>query len=366
MNAEPVEAPAPPGGEGQRLFGFYEKGAFGFFDLAGRIVIPACYDGGSPWASDFGHFSDGFAMVVRAGRSGFVDPSGRDLVCEDPSFSAAQPFSEGLAVVRGGPAGRQVAGFMDTTGRIVIEPREAFASVGIYPMDTSVTRFACGRALVAQRKDDGVASRYLGYLDRQGDWAIRGDFDFADDFSEGLATVKGGGGVGCIDPSGQWVIEPNHGWISTFVDGLAPFTRPGARQWGVINRTGEVVVEPVFEQMRPFCSGLAVVAGRPEPGSAQVAFGAIDRSGALVVPLAFQAMTWFHEGLAGVVAMGADGSGRASWGVIDRSGQYVIPPGLGYPFGFRDGLCRLRLSAREPRDTCYIDSTGRIVWKTLF
>ena len=60
-----------------------------------------------------------------------------------------------------------------------------------------------------------------GYIDKSGKFVIEPQFEFADDFSEGLAIVTINDEYGFIDKSGKFVIEPQFEYASKFSDGIS-------------------------------------------------------------------------------------------------------------------------------------------------
>ena len=67
-----------------------------------------------------------------------------------------------------------------------------------------------------------------------GKFIINPQFDYADDFSEGLAAVRVGdrntGKWGYIDKKGKFVINPRFDWAFPFSEGLA-VVRIGEEDW---------------------------------------------------------------------------------------------------------------------------------------
>lgn len=169
-------------------------------------------------------FSDGLAEIrvevlvsprKIASRTGFVDRSGKLITGWHEDWVCTTDFSEGLAAVaiskpihREGRKVRNkwVWGYIDRTGRWVVEPR--FDSA--HPFSEGL---ACVK--VGEDREKKVKGK-LGFIDRTGDWAVRARFDVARSFRHGLAKV-GEGGVdrsgraplnGYIDKSGQYVFGP--------------------------------------------------------------------------------------------------------------------------------------------------------------
>lgn len=144
-------------------------------------------------------------------RWGYIDTSGKVIVT--PQYSAASPFSEGLASVCTGdctgfdkskPASR---GYIDRDGKIVI------------PMQFGVaTGFKEGLAQVCIGKCDweqgsGYNGRF-GYIDHSGHFVINPQYDNAGDFNNGFASVTLGKGkdakVGYVDKTGKPIWQPSN------------------------------------------------------------------------------------------------------------------------------------------------------------
>lgn len=141
-----------------------------------------------------------------------------------------------------------------------------------------------------------ATSGKVGFLDRDGRWAIAPQFDDAAAFSDGLAAVRrredgGGGKIGFVDHAGKLAIpyrfEGLHGFIPSFSEGRAAMPKPGATQrqfergaatFGYIDKRGAFVIAAKFQgEMNAFSGGLARVAQR-----GRLAY--IDRDGAVVWP----------------------------------------------------------------------------------
>ncbi len=96
-----------------------------------------------------------------------------------------------------------------------------------------------------------------GYKNKKGEIVIEPQFDYADDFSEGLAAIKIGGKWGYINKEGKYVINPEFDKVDYFSEGLAAVKIRG--KWGYINTEGKFVIEPKFDWVSPFSKGLAEV-----------------------------------------------------------------------------------------------------------
>lgn len=106
-------------------------------------------------------------MFAKGGKYGYLDRTGKIVI--EPQFEYAEPFFEGRAFVEfnGKPA------FTDMGGNIVAIPNcKPFAMA-----------FSDGLRLVK-------ATDKFGYFDKSGKMAIPPAFDDAGSFSEGMAAVK--------------------------------------------------------------------------------------------------------------------------------------------------------------------------------
>lgn len=243
----------------------------------------------------------------------------------------------------------------------------------------TIRSFSEGLAVVARRISD---TNRWGYVDHTGKFVIEAKFNLAKPFSEGLAAVfvgdegKGGSKFGYIDHTGRFIIQPQFeqpGNVSDFAfsEGLAavPSAKPQTksvliRKWGYIDKTGKFVIEPRFDQAFPFSEGRAIV-GMAKPSYAHPKYGVIDKQGQWIVEAQHESITQFSEGLASIVVEG-------KVGFIDLQGKIVIKPqfdrGTQCPnmFGgerFSEGLAAVN---RDIWERGFIDRTGKWVIQPVY
>jgi hypothetical protein len=325
-----------------QLFVFSRAGKYGYIDRAGREVVAPRFDSAAP-------FSDGVGLVVEAGRFGFVDAKGRIVYPEvklEGEHDRFFDFSEGLSRFRVGGKFNQMtrsihgskSGYVDKKGRVVIKAElDGDRAPG----------FKEGLAVAA------FDSKF-GYIDKRGKFVIPPQYDDARQFSEGLALVRRGDKVGFIDRRGREVVALQYAFGESFSEGLASVMPHGATAWGYVDKTGKMVVESRFDRAKGFSEGLAAVEVRVTKGNRPAPlWGFIDRGGAWAVKPQYIDASRFSEGLANVRR--EDG-----WGFIDKTGNLVLAPaGLGYN-GFAGDFCGGIAAAQWP--TRYIDRTGKIIW----
>ena len=236
-----------------------------------------------------------------------------------------------------------------------------------------------------------------GYVDKTGKYIINSQFDDAFNFSEGLALFKSNDGkYGFIGEDGNYVINPIYKDATSFSEGLAcvvmengkpqfinkenkilftvdkaeicfGFSEGMARvkikgKWGYIDKTGKVIINPIYDDAKEFKDGLAAVAKIDEKKK-EKQWGFIDKSGAVKINFQFvedKEKFWcepdnFKEGLAFVSSDGKQ------WGCIDKEGKYQINPQFegyfGMPYGFKNGVSVVS----QGNSFGYIDKNGKYI-----
>jgi hypothetical protein len=187
-----------------------------------------------------------------------------------------------------------------------------------------------------------------GYVNSSGQLVINPQFDNANEFHEGRASV-------CLGTPCSW-------WISD-TDKL------DNSHWGYIDTSGKMVISPQYPSAGDFNEGLASVCTGDCSNKPTKPFGRgyIDRDGKLVIPMQFGIATNFSEGLAYVCV------GKCSWeqntgydgkfGFIDHSGHFVINPQYDNAWDFKNGFAKVGVGKGDDAKTGYIDKTGKTIWQ---
>ena len=167
------------------------NGKWGFIDKQGKVVIEAQFGGPSS-------FHDGLAVAQVgekfATRWGFIDRTGALAI--PPQFQTAWQFSEGLARVEGK---RGAMEFIDKTGEAVFT----------VPEGRWAGEFSEG--FVNVRIGARAPQEKWGYVDRTGKWVIEPRFQRAEPFYKGLAQVIIDNKVAYINQAGHYVWGPDSG-----------------------------------------------------------------------------------------------------------------------------------------------------------
>ena len=164
-----------------------------------------------------------------------------------------------------------------------------------------------------------------GFIDKEGNWVIQPDFDYALSFSEKLAGVKDAKSrkYGFIDDEGNWVIEAKFEDIGSFKDGIAPAKLDG--KYGFIDKEGNWVIKNSFLYVQAFCDEIAIVQDVNEN------WGTINEDGEWIIKPRFQAIKEFSEDIAAAKKNG-------KWGFIDEDGKWIIDNDYYDAGSFVDGL----------------------------
>jgi hypothetical protein len=215
------------------------KGHWGFIDRTGAMVIEPRFEAAGP-------FSEGLAMVRIGDQYGFIDREGNYAIPLQNKYLYGPPFKEGFA-----PAWNSEGkgDLIDKFGKILFDFRyrgiSPFAE-GLAVVDVNLEGEAPTNEAIDSQKLQ-VGRRAAGYLDTSGHFVIEPKFDFAGPFSEGLAVVGIGSPPniksGYIDKTGAIIIPPSFDLAFEFHSGLA-LVATGERSnlaWGYIDKSGRYV-----------------------------------------------------------------------------------------------------------------------------
>lgn len=181
--------------------------------------------------------------------------------------------------------GKITKGFMDKTGKLVLGPWDSFEWNGKkYGADEKsefkIMPFIGGMAGICFNEDkDDAEKAKCGFMDKTGKIVIEPKYKKVSYFSEGLAAVsEDGSKFGYLDKTGKQIIEAKFKSNSPFSEGLAPAGEE-IMKVGFIDKTGKYVIEPKFLSAKSFAEGHAVV----QPAAEQQII--IDKTGKQVAAL---------------------------------------------------------------------------------
>jgi hypothetical protein len=233
-----------------------------FYDAAGEPEKPPApvIASDSPCGVDFAEESPPLYPMPRDGQWGYVTRDGEWAI--EPRWAYAEPFSEGRAAVESN--GRW--GVIDAEGNYVLEPMLQSALSPLQPYSQG-----CSTANVQK---DGSPSAF--FVDRMGRFwledklpdALNGKniWEFGR-FSGGRAWFRAMGdklseSYGWIDAQGNVALKDDFSGAGEFVNGRAPAAQGDRYSWAYIDTQGNPVIPDrwKFKGARPFSEGLAAAA----------------------------------------------------------------------------------------------------------
>ena len=288
-------------------------------------------------------FGLGFLLLAVGGRA----------FAEDGPLFPVSKFGDGWR-----ETGLEV-GFIDQEGTLVMPLTKEYLPLN---RNAAVDYFSEGLQPVQIGRGSKWPLLKWGYLNRTFSFAIEPAFEYACQFSEGVAAARineSPWNFGYINKQGDFVIPPQYEDAEVFSDGRAVVRVRGDRFWGVIDKEGRWVVNPkypAFSHASNYSEGMACVSKRvndtPKPGESEFLWGYIDKSGKQVIDFRFKDASSFKKGIA-VVRV------NEGYGYIDPSGEFVIPPKFRLAWEFSEGLARV--TAERVR-MAFIDRSGQVVF----
>ncbi|MCM3694408.1 WG repeat-containing protein [Neobacillus niacini] len=344
---------------------------WGYINEKGDFVLPPKYE----IAHDFQE--NGLAIVQVNHLTGIINSDGYLIV--KPKYDTISPFSEGRAVAIN-DEGYTV---LDESGKEITT--QAYFYIGDYHE---------GRAVAANNNEHD--NYLLGYLNRRGKEVIPLSYEAASDFQDGKALVKSKeGGYSLIDLTGKVLKSYPYPFVNFNGEGLLGFKEKEEGNWGYMDESGKVVIEPKFKDVQQFIDGKAIVTVE---NNNQSYYGLIDRQGNFIIKPHYNSLLNLSEDR---FALGkamdpekpylfpkyaiADASGQIYTGFIyngvskfkngiasayndeftffiDKRGQRIehLPKVTGSgSLAFEKSLIKGEVDFR----TFYLDKIGRLVWK---
>lgn len=374
------------------LFPVLIDNKWGYINKEGKVAIEPVFS-----KADF--FSEGLALVKYENECGFINKSGKIIFTVESlnKYCKTAGFSEGLVGVWDLGWGYDYCTIYDTNGKIVGGKDSGsliYSDAGGYSSRDYFAQENCyyNDGLIPMRFDYGLGGGYYRFLNKEGKSALNCKFYEARNFSEGLAAVRGIYNLddeelkkskypydlfredssnlqksGFIDFNGEFVIPLNEEFENaySFSEGLAA-VKVKDKGWGYINKSGKIIIQPIFIMVADFYDGLALV--RDKNGKC----GYIDKNGNYVIEPIYDQAESFSEGLA---AVGKSEWGGTLWGYINKKGEAITDFIYGNVAPFHNGLARVYKPLERETDIqhitvdydkfIYINKDGNTVWKFM-
>ncbi len=168
-----------------------------------------------------------------------------------------------------------------------------------------------------------------------------------------LYVIKENGKYGYIDKTGEIIIPPKYDDAMPFSDGLARVmvNDHGYSRWGFINSKGEFVIKPELFAAKDFKEGLApILAGDNKWGYT----APNDTTGYAIGPQFDDASEFFDE-----MARVRVGS---NWGYINKQGRLKLPPIYQQAGNFSHGLARVEQNGQWG----FVNDDGKIMISEIY
>ncbi|MBI9037775.1 MAG: WG repeat-containing protein [Bacteroidales bacterium] len=307
--------------------------------------------------SDFWGISPKYWPIEIGNKWGYIDKKGKVKI--EPQFDDVGWFCFNMAAYRN----NNLLGYINDKGEI-----EIFAQ---YIECGQFTRE--GLAKVRNQKND------YGYIDKKGIVKIGFQFEYALSFHDDMAIIKNNNLFGAINKEGEIVIKPIYEDMYYYSEGLARVSLINEKS-GFIDKDGKIVIQAIYDDAGYFSNEMAWIrieenygyidktgkivisptysnakAFWEEKAAVKISdkWGYIDKNGKLAIPLVFDEAYYFSDGVACVKQ-------NDYYGFIDHNGDYIIQPQFKNTDEFYNGIAWVMF---QDNSWGYIDKEGKIIWK---
>jgi hypothetical protein len=305
---------------------------WGYINEKGNFILPPKYE----MARNFQE--NGLAMVQLNNLTGIINSDGYLIV--KPKYDTISPFSEGRAVA------------IDREGyKILDESGKEITTKGYF----HIGDFHEGRALAAN--NNGHDEYLFGYLNRRGNEVIPLSYEGASDFQDSKALVKGKeNGYSLIDLTGKVLKSYPYPIVNYYGEGMLAFREQEEANWGFMDESGMVVIEPKYTGVQPFINGKAIVTVE---NNNHDYYGLIDRQGKFIIKPHYNSLLNLGEDM---FALGKSMDPEKpylfpKYAIADSSGQTYTGFIYNGVSSFNDGIA----SAYNDEITFFIDKRGQRV-----
>ena len=237
--------------------------------------------------------------IYNQGLFGYMDQKGEIVIA--PRFTKAHLFGDdGLALaLLPNPKesfGNHMQVFIDRLGNVVIGPGppkqfgrydEAMRHIAIgLELDWEYSDFSNGRARIYDSRTESS-----GYIDTAGNLVIPVVYKFANDFSEGIASVEHNSRPMLISKDGKKIASfaENISLGRQFREGFLEFsiqTGPSTWRCGYVGKNGQTVIKAQYSFASCYSEGIAAVCD-----STSDKIGYLNTQGEIVIPFKYDDWT---------------------------------------------------------------------------
>lgn len=317
-------------------------------------------------------FKEGKAIVYFSDSVGFINLQGKLTLI--PGLKEIQQFSGGLAA---GKTRDDIPCYIDSTGKIVksfpdYQAVYTFESDGITNFFHKNDQFGLldrnfKELIPAKYNQTSFYSKGIYIVETGGKWGavdkndktiIPFEYESLGSLEEvGLIRATKSTGTGYIDITGKAIIPLTFYNLFPFQENFAKFIDEPSGNYGMIDRTGKMVVQPQYSDIQFFKNGRAVVSSYTyvKDGETVIKKGYIDTTGKEVIPMTFTSASDFDKR---GYALVQDSLGEA---YIDRMGRKIqlkINSMISQMGIFENGFAKIRLADGQ---NVYLDGYQRVL-----
>jgi len=332
---------------------------WGFIDVSGNVVVEPKY--GEVYGV-YPKYINGLCLVKKSDENkwGFIDKTGNEVI--PLKFYSATSFYD-IVAASYTPADAKNANtharwrIIDRKGEILVDDAGNDHS---YQTIVKEGRMGIKRGL---GKEGGFKILY-GFVDVKGKDVIPVKFQEVRDFSEGLAAVKLNDKWGFIDTLGNTVIDFQFTEEPMPFSNGRTFVKGTNYKFGLLDKTGKLLVEPTYKQVFPFNDGVATVSIMDD--NYQTTFSIIDLNGKPVKAYKptgkDKDIITFHSGFSEGLAVAQRGYAY-EFGFIDAKGKVAIDYKFNQLKPFNSGLAYAETYNKKDNKTTkgFIDKKGKFV-----
>ena len=295
-------------------------------DIIASLYQDACFSEDNDAICIYGKYYDDDDEEVKEDRYYYIKQNGDCLFGK--SFEEAEPFSDGLAVVKDEKEDKY--GYINDKGKYFIKPKYVYASFfhngaavvrkdkkeGPYLMNKNEERLTDKKYDKIDINDaDSEKSMWMvwkkdkvGMINSKGDEIVSPDSDWVY-FNGYYIVIEKDNKVGLIDYNGKTVIKLKYDEVSPDKYSDIKAVRRD-KKWGFVNADGEKVIKMKYDDAYSFLSSDLC------PVKLNGKWGYINKSGKTIIPFKYDEASSFDKKNATVME-------NSKWYVINEKGDVV-------------------------------------------
>lgn len=320
---------------------------YGFMNMEGEIIVPAVYTdfrfndalefygGPDVFRENLGMFTCGLALARDINRGyGFVNDEGIEVIqCQ---YKNAFPFNNGLAAVQNSEG---KWGYINTKGKVIVPI--------IYD---SATLHRENRAFIEKNDKHAIIDNHGKILT---DFIFEGVAGWPF-ISENRMIIKKNRENVCIDRNGNTIFKCSKiSPIFYYSEGLIPFSyiNDPNHKYGLIDSNGKIVLEPKYQEIKPFSNGLTIIMNNNH-------YGVIDKSFKEIIPIKYTEIYLNPEEPELITARNEYGK----YGFINNTGNVAIPFNFDNASTFQNNIACIEINGKFG----YINAEGKQIIPTIY